>query len=59
MRQNQNTIAVIDHKRLNFWQLSKDYFGCGGHALVTVAVVERLPLWRGGPLQCRFNCTLL
>ena len=57
MKQNQNTIAAIDHKRANSWPFltfssvakknwpfSRGYFGRSwGHALVAVAVVERWP----------------
>ena len=54
MKQNQNTIAVIDHKHANswpllifssvaekYWPLSRGYFGSWGHGLVAIAVVER------------------
>ena len=54
MKQNQDKIAGIDHKRANLWPFltilsvaekhwpfSRGYFGSWGHALVAIAVVER------------------
>ena len=56
MKQNQNTIAAIDHKHANswpllifslvaekYWPLSRGYFSTGswGRGLVAIAVVER------------------